>query len=254
MSFSVSVVMGQEYLPSRLGIASGVTLGFAIGVGGIAAALLGVLADHSGLETVMWTIALLPLVGLALALTLPLTAHERPQHRRAAALGCLPTSFVMQRTRTFSWSDPLETAQAAAELPGIDAIRAIAAGELPPPPIAELLDFEITLVEPGRVIFAITPAEWMYNPIGSVHGGVAATLLDSSLGCAIHTELAAGPALHDADLQVRYVRAMSADSGRVLADSRVVHVGRKLATAEGRLYAEDGEKLFAHATTSCLIL
>jgi FSR family fosmidomycin resistance protein-like MFS transporter len=83
MSFSVTVVMGQEYLPSRLGIASGVTLGFAIGVGGMAAALLGVLADHSGLETVMWTIAALPLVGLAIALTLPLTAHERRATRAA---------------------------------------------------------------------------------------------------------------------------------------------------------------------------
>ena len=84
MSFSVSVVMGQEYLPSRLGIASGVTMGFAIGVGGVAAALLGVLADAAGLETVMWTVALLPLAGLALALLLPLTPPEarssRPLH------------------------------------------------------------------------------------------------------------------------------------------------------------------------------
>jgi uncharacterized protein (TIGR00369 family) len=160
----------------------------------------------------------------------------------------------MQRTRTFTWSDPLETAEAAAGLPGIEAIRAIAAGELPPPPIAELLDFEITLVEPGRVIFAIEPAEWMYNPIGSVHGGVAATLLDSSLGCAIHTVLEAGQRYTTTDLHVRYVRAMTAQTGRVLADSRVVHAGRKLATAEGRLYAESDEKLFAHATTSCLIL
>jgi uncharacterized protein (TIGR00369 family) len=160
----------------------------------------------------------------------------------------------MQRTRTFSWSDPLATARAAGELPGIDAIRAIAGGELPPPPIADLLEFEIALVEPGRVIFAFTPAEWMYNPIGSVHGGVAATLLDSSLGCAIHTTLDAGQRYTTSDLQVRYVRSMSADSGRVLADSHVVHVGRKLATAEGRLYAEQGEMLFAHATTSCLIV
>src|SRR4051794_29581825 len=98
-----------------------------------------------------------------------------------------------ERVRTFRWSDPLETATAAASLPGIEAIRRIAAGELPPPPIAELLAFEIALVEEGRVVFAFTPAEWMYNPIGSVHGGVAATLLDSSLGCAIHTTLAAGP-------------------------------------------------------------
>jgi uncharacterized protein (TIGR00369 family) len=161
---------------------------------------------------------------------------------------------VTQRTRTHSWSDPLVTAQAAATLPGLEAIRKIAEGELPPPPIAELLDFEITLVEEGRVIFAITPAEWMYNPIGSVHGGVAATLLDSSLGCAIHTVLPAGTRYTTTDLHVRYVRAMTAETGRVLADARVVHAGRKLATAEGRLYAEADEKLFAHATTSCLIL
>ena len=160
---------------------------------------------------------------------------------------------MTQRTRSFTWSDPLATAQAAASLPGIDAIRKIAAGELPPPPIASLLDFEITLVEEGRVIFAVTPAEWMYNPIGSVHGGVAATLLDSSLGCAIHTLLGAGQRYTTTDLHVRYLRALSAGSGRVLADSRVVHSGRKLATADGRLYAEADEKLFATATTSCLI-
>ena len=158
------------------------------------------------------------------------------------------------RERTFTWADPMITAQAAAEIPGIEAIRKIAAGELPPPPIASLLDFEITLVEEGRVIFAVTPAEWMYNPIGSVHGGVAATLLDSSLGCAVHTVLPEGARYTTTDLHVRYLRAMSADSGRVFADSRVVHSGRKLATAEGRLYAESDEKLFAHATTSCLIL
>jgi uncharacterized protein (TIGR00369 family) len=162
--------------------------------------------------------------------------------------------MTQPRSRTFSWSNPLETALAARDMPGIEAIRAIASGELPPPPIASLLGFEITLVEPGRVIFALEPAEWMYNPIGSVHGGVAATLLDSSLGCSIHTVLDAGTGYTTTDLQVRYLRAMSSDTGRVLADSRVVHVGRKLATAEGRLYAEADEKLFATATTSCLIL
>ena len=76
-----------------------------------------------------------------------------------------------ERVRTFSWSDPLVTAQAAATLPGIEAMRMIAARELPPPPIASLLDFEIVVVEPGRVVFTVTPEEWMYNPIGSVHGG-----------------------------------------------------------------------------------
>ena len=160
----------------------------------------------------------------------------------------------LERSRTFSWSDPLATATALRDLPGLEAIRMVAAGELPPPPIAELLGMEITHAERGHVTFALEPAEWMYNPIGSVHGGVAATVLDSSLGCAIHTTLDAGVAYTTSDLQVRYVRAMSAGMGRVLAESRVVHSGRRLATAEGRLYVERDGKLLAHATTSCMIL
>jgi uncharacterized protein (TIGR00369 family) len=159
-----------------------------------------------------------------------------------------------ERSRTFSWSDPLATASAVAGLSGLDAIRAVASGELPPPPIADLLGMDITHVDHGHVIFALDPAEWMYNPIGSVHGGIAATMLDSSLGCAIHTTLEAGVRYTTSDLQVRYVRAMSADSGRVLAESRVVHSGRRLATAEGKLYTQDGGKLLAHGTTSCLII
>jgi uncharacterized protein (TIGR00369 family) len=159
-----------------------------------------------------------------------------------------------ERTRTFEWSDPLATATAVRDLPGLEAIRKVAAGELPPPPIASLLGMTITHVDRGHVIFALEPAEWMYNPIGSVHGGVAATMLDSSLGCAVHTTLDAGVAYTTSDLQVRYVRALSASSGRVLAESRVVHSGRRLATAEGRLYAEADGKLFAHGSTSCLIL
>jgi uncharacterized protein (TIGR00369 family) len=164
-----------------------------------------------------------------------------------------PTSAAA-RSRTFTWADPFATARALAELPGLEAMRRIAAGELPPPPVASLLDFEIDLVEPGRVIFAFTPAEWAYNPIGSVHGGIIATLLDSALACAVHTTLAAGQAYTTTDLHVRYVRPISAGSGRVLAEGNVVHVGRRLATAEGRLYAEEGGKLFATATTSCSVI
>jgi uncharacterized protein (TIGR00369 family) len=161
---------------------------------------------------------------------------------------------VTQRTRTFSWADPLATAGALRDLPGLDAIRAIAAGELPPPPIAELLGMTITLAERGHVIFALEPAEWMYNPIGSVHGGVAATILDSSLGCAVHTTLDAGVGYTTSDLQIRYVRAIGAQTGRILAEASVVHSGRRLATAEGRLYVEASGQLLAHASTSCLIL
>jgi len=159
------------------------------------------------------------------------------------------------RSRTFTWSDPLATAAAARGMNGLEAIRAVMEGELPAPPIAEMLGMTITDVERGRVVFSLEPAEWMYNPIGSVHGGIAATILDSALGCSVHTTLDAGVAYTTSDLQVRYVRAMSADTGPVLCESRVVHRGRRLATAEGRLFAaDDPERLFAHGSTSCMIL
>jgi uncharacterized protein (TIGR00369 family) len=158
------------------------------------------------------------------------------------------------RTRSFSWEDPAATAAAAVELPGLECMRAIIDGRLPPPPIARLLDFTIFEVEDGRAVFAMEPAEWMYNPIGSVHGGIAATILDSCMGCAVHTTLEAGIGYTTTDLQVRYIRAMSDASGRVLAEGRVVHRGRRTATAEGRLFLESDETLLAHGTTGCAIL
>jgi uncharacterized protein (TIGR00369 family) len=158
------------------------------------------------------------------------------------------------RTRSFSWQDPAATAAAAIELPGLQVMQAIIDGTLPPPPIARLLDFEVLEVEDGRAVFAMEPAEWMYNPIGSVHGGIAATILDSCMGCAVHTTLEAGVAYTTTDLQVRYLRAMSDTTGRVLAEGRVIHRGKRTATAEGRLFVESDERLLAHGTTGCVIL
>lgn len=158
------------------------------------------------------------------------------------------------RSRTFGWKDPAATAARGLELAGLDYIREIASGSLPPPPIAELLGFEIVEAEEGRAVFALEPAEWMYNPIGMVHGGIAATILDSCMGCAVHTTLAAGVGYTTTDLQVRYIRAMSDVTGRVLAEGRVVHAGRRTATAEGRVFAESDEKLIAHGSTGCTIL
>lgn len=158
------------------------------------------------------------------------------------------------RTRSFSWEDPAATAAAGLELSGLECMRAIVDGTLPPPPIARLLDFEIVEVERGRAVFAMAPAEWMYNPIGSVHGGIAATILDSCMGCAVHTTLEPGVAYTTADLQVRYIRAMSHATGRVLAEGRVVHSGKRTATAEGRLFAQEDERLIAHGSTGCVIL
>jgi uncharacterized protein (TIGR00369 family) len=158
------------------------------------------------------------------------------------------------RSRTFSWQDPSATAEQGLRLPGLDYIAAIASGALPPPPIAELLGFEIVEAEHGRAVFALQPAEWMYNPIGMVHGGIAATMLDSCMGCAVHTTLPAGVGYTTTDLQVRYIRAMSDVTGRVLAEGRVVHAGKRTATAEGRVFAESDETLIAHGSTGCAIL
>jgi uncharacterized protein (TIGR00369 family) len=158
------------------------------------------------------------------------------------------------RARSFSWEDPVATAASAPEMSGLERMQALVAGALPPPPIARLLDFTLVEVDHGRAVFAMQPAEWMYNPIGSVHGGVAATLLDSCMGCAVHTTLAAGVAYTTTDLQVRYIRALTQAAGRVLAEGRVVHKGRRTATAESRLFVESDETLLAHGSCGCVIV
>ncbi len=159
------------------------------------------------------------------------------------------------RVRSFEWADPALLAAGSDGLSGLDTMQAIVDGKLPPPPIASAFGISLAEVSPGRALFAIEPAEWMYNPLGSVHGGVAATLLDSCMGCAVHTTLDAGVGYTTTDLQVRYLRGMQAGAGRVLAEGRVVHAGRRTATAEGRLYLEqDPGFLFAHASTGCAIL
>ena len=160
-----------------------------------------------------------------------------------------------QRIRTFAWADPAELAAGAAGLSGLETMQAIRAGALPPPPFASALSIEIVEAERGRAVFALEPAEWMYNPLGSVHGGIAATLLDTCMGCAVHTTLPASSGYTTTDLQVRYLRALRVSDGRVFAEGRVVHTGRRTATAEGRLFlAADETALFAHGSTGCLIL
>jgi uncharacterized protein (TIGR00369 family) len=158
------------------------------------------------------------------------------------------------RERTFRWEDPALSMREGTSLSGLEYMNAIAGGALPQPPIARALGFTIELAEHGRAVFALEPQEWMYNPIGSVHGGIAATLLDSCMGCAVHTTLEPAVGYTTTDLQIRYLRAMSVQTGRVLAEGRVVHAGRRTATAEGRLFVESDETLLAHGSTGCVIL
>ena len=148
--------------------------------------------------------------------------------------------------------DPVEAARDLVQLDGLTALRAMIAGELPPPPIATLLGFDLVEVDEGRVVFAAHPGEEHYNPIGMVHGGLAATLIDSATGCAVHTTLPAGTGYTTTDVQVRFVRPITLDTGRIECIGEVVHRGRTLATAEARVVA--GDRLLAHGTASLLIL
>ncbi len=159
----------------------------------------------------------------------------------------------MERTLTLSWSDPAALAAASRSMPGLDFLRAIRDGRLPPPPIAQVLGFRLIEVEHGHAVFEFAPGEQHYNPIGVVHGGMAMTLLDSAMGCSVHTRMPPGAGYTTLEAKTNLVRAITKGTGRLRAIGRVVHIGNRVATAEGRL--EDGEgKLYAHATTTCIIL
>jgi uncharacterized protein (TIGR00369 family) len=135
---------------------------------------------------------------------------------------------------------------------GLEVMQAMLAGELPFPHIADTLDFSLVEVAPGKAVFQGTPQLKHYNPLGTVHGGWYATLLDSALGCAVHTLMPAGRAYTTAELSVNIVRAASHKTGPLRATGTVIHCGRQLATAEARIVGPDG-KLYAHATTTCLV-
>ena len=159
----------------------------------------------------------------------------------------------MARTLTVEWSDPTALANAGRTMAGIDFLRAMRDGKLPPPPIAQLMGFRLAEVEPGHAVFEITPGEQHYNPIGVVHGGLAMTLLDSTMGVCIHTRLPAGTGYTTLEAKTNLVRAITDKTGRLRAIGKVVHFGNRIATAEGRLEDASG-KLYAHATTTCIVL
>jgi uncharacterized protein (TIGR00369 family) len=158
------------------------------------------------------------------------------------------------RTRTLTWQDPLVAAAAGTELSGIEYMLAILDGKIPPPPIAVTLRMAVVDIGDGEATFEGLPGEEHFNPIGVVHGGYAATLLDSAMGCAVHTTLPAGVGYTTLTLETKFVRPIGRDTGVVRAEAKVLHRGRRQATAEGRLVAADTGKLLAHGTGTCLIL
>ena len=158
-----------------------------------------------------------------------------------------------QRQRTFSWDDPTAIAATVARLSGAEFFAAVTAGSIPPPPVARTLDFDGVSFGEGRAAFQLMPQEFHYNPLGGVHGGVFATLLDSACGCAVHTLLPAGVFYTSLDLSVKFLRPVTVDTGPITAEATVVHLGRRTALAEGRITDAAG-KVYVTATSSCLLL
>lgn len=159
----------------------------------------------------------------------------------------------MDRTRTIRWDDPSIVPASAGALSGLELLKEIFEGRLPPPPISSTLGFRGVEVAEGRAVFVGEVGEYLYNPIGTVHGGYAMTLLDSAMGCAVHSTLGVGETYTTLEVKVNFVRPITLETGRVRCEGFIVHRGGKVATAEGKLYAEKTGKLLAHGTTTCLV-
>ena len=168
------------------------------------------------------------------------------------ALPDVPASWGESRSRTVTWWDPMITAAGGRGRTGLETLQAVRDGLLPPPPIAQLVQMDLTAVEEGRVEFSCTVDESVYNPIGAVHGGLVCTLLDSVAGCAVHTTLPAGVGYTSIELKVSYMRAVSQASGRLTAVGTVVKPGRRVAFAEGQVLDAAG-KVVATASSSLLV-
>jgi uncharacterized protein (TIGR00369 family) len=158
----------------------------------------------------------------------------------------------MSRSLTVSWDDPQAMHDAGAKLSGIDYMHALMAGRIPPPPIMRLLDFRFAKVEDGLVAFECEPGEQHYNTIGVVHAGLALTLLDSAMGCCVHTRLPPDKSYTTLEVKVNLVRSITAQTGTIRATARVIHFGAKTATAEARLEDAKG-KLYAHGSSTCIV-
>ena len=158
------------------------------------------------------------------------------------------------RSATLTWQDPVPTAIRGLELSGLEYMRAVARKEIPPAPIAVLMNMAPIEIAEGRVVFSAEAGEEHYNPIGMVHGGFAATLLDSATGCAVHTTLEAGVPYASLGLEVKYLRAITSETGTVHCAAEVTYRGKRQATADARLTEAGTGRLLATGTSTCMIL
>ena len=159
----------------------------------------------------------------------------------------------MKHERTYRWADPAEIMAAAQGQSGLDLMRAMAEGRVPPPPVGSLIGVNGFTAEKGKVTMGFDPAEFHYNALGTVHGGVIATVIDMVLGSAVHSTLKAGQGFTTLTLELKYHRAVTAKSGRLTAVAEVVTRGREIVTAEAKLI-DKNDRLFANATSTLMIL
>jgi uncharacterized protein (TIGR00369 family) len=164
----------------------------------------------------------------------------------------LPTFEEGVRSRTISWTDPARARFNLRDRDGYEQLRAMARGAAAPPPAAALIGMRIDKVERGRVVFSVVADEMHENPMGTMHGGIIATLVDSAMGCAVFSMLPAGTAYTTLELKTNYVRPIVQTTGVVRAEGRVVHLGGQVATTEATVKDEAGT-LYAHATSTCII-
>jgi uncharacterized protein (TIGR00369 family) len=156
------------------------------------------------------------------------------------------------RNRTITWQDPGPGTLEGLSMPGIDYMHAVMKGELPAPPIAATMQFELVEAEIGRAVFTCTPDESVYNPIGAVHGGLVCTLLDSAAGCALHTTLPQGKGYTSVEIKVSYLKAVRASSGLLTATGTVVKAGSRVGFTEATVTDGSGA-LVATASSTLLV-
>ena len=157
-----------------------------------------------------------------------------------------------ERARTYSWHDPAPFLAAMPITPGLALLEAMTRGEIPEPPIARTIGFEQFQAKPGQVTVTLRPTEHHLNPLGTVHGGVICTLLDTVCGCAVHTTLDAGTGYTSLDLNTRFLRPVTAATGVIRCVGEVIARGSRTATAQARL-VDERDRLLAHATSTCLL-
>ena len=160
---------------------------------------------------------------------------------------------IVKRERTFEWDNPVNGAKQALQMKGIDYLKAMYNAEIPAPPVMHALDMQVEKFEEGQAIFSFVPQEFHYNPIGSVHGGVVSTLLDSAMGATLHSTLEQGTGYTTLELKVNFLKAITTKTPKLKAIGKIIHSGNRTALLEAQLVDENGT-VYAHGVSTCMIL